>query len=200
MKIICINGSPKKENSSSSFLLDYVSKNLGQGHEIIYQKPNIGSINQDDFLDCDAIVIACPLYADGIPSHLLAWMIFIEPFLRELESKPKLYFIVNCGFYDARQNNITISIMKNWCKKSELIWGMGVGIGAGPMLSSAPFGKGPTKPYSVAIDKLIDAIKQKNIYQDIYVEPNFPRFLYMFFANMGWVSMARKNGIKKKAL
>lgn len=200
MKIICINGSPKKENSSSLFLLDYISKNVGQDHEIIYQKPIISLTKQDIFLDCDAMVIACPLYADGIPSNLLEWMAFMEPIFKELPTKPKLYFIINSGFYDAKQNNIAISIMKNWCKKSEVTWGMGVGIGGGPMLNSAPLGKGPTKSFGVAINKLIDAIKQNNSQKDIYVEPNFPRFIYMFFANMGWVTLAKKNGIKKKDL
>ncbi|HAW69762.1 MAG TPA: hypothetical protein DHD79_09105, partial [Firmicutes bacterium] len=79
---------------------------------------------------CDTLVFAFPLYVDGIPSHLLSCLSQMEGYLKPLASKEmRVYAIVNCGFYEGRQNQHALDMMQNWCAKTRLIWGHGLGIG-----------------------------------------------------------------------
>ena len=88
------------------------------------------------------------------------------------EKEITVYTVVNCGYYEARQNAPALEIMKNWCRKCGLIWGIGVGVGGGsmmPMLREIPAGRGPRKRLSRALAELADDIKSRTAAPDIPV-------------------------------
>ena len=114
-----------------------------------------------------------------------------------------VYTIVNCGFYEGRQCEQAIGIIKNWCARSGLRWGRGIGIGAGgmlPMVKNIPPGQGPMKNIDRALSLLSMDILASESGENVFVSPNFPRFAYKFGAEMGWGKAARANGLKKKDL
>lgn len=141
------------------------------------------------------MVIAYPLYVDCLPSHLLAALKYIEENIKNKKLNVKVYQIVNNGFYDAMQNNIAIDIVWKWCEKCNLKNGTALGVGAGEMVQVADLGTGPSTNLGHAIDDLINDIKEGNTRDTVYVEPNFPRFLYRMSAHMTFKSQARKNGL-----
>lgn len=201
MNITYLDGSPKAKGSNSLYLLKALAEKMTDG-----TTPYWADARKYDLLlmaqkikESDALVIAFPLYVDGIPSHLLQLLEELQPLLK-VNQQVHLYTIVNCGFYEARQNHIALSMMKLWCQKSGLTWGLGIGIGAGGMVQVGPLGRGPATNLGKAFDLLTNFIDKKQSSEDIFVEPNFPRFLYKAAAQMGFRSDAKKNTLKPASL
>lgn len=117
-------------------------------------------------------MFAFPLYVDGVPSQLLSCLRQIEKV--GVPNKNTMVFgIANCGFYEGKQNEIAIEILRNWCNKLKLQWGMGMGIGVGgggglAQISSAPLGKGPKTTLGKVFIILKEHIESKTTSMDIY--------------------------------
>lgn len=207
MKIALINGSPRMKDNASGTLLEDLRTLINSNDEIIsceLHKPQINEEQKEELYSCDALVLAFPLYVDGIPSHLLSCLKSLQTYFNIRPSKPiKVYTIINCGFYEGRQNEVAIEIVKNWTYKSGLLWGQGLGIGGGGMLASIktiPIGHGPKKNLGKAFNELVPNIINGESGDTVYISPNFPRFLYMAGGNMGWRSQIKTNGLKVKDL
>lgn len=202
MRYLLIDGSPKAKESTSSYLLAGLAQRLAAEHTIVH----IDSRGADTaalaeaIAAADAAVIAFPLYVDSIPSHLLRHLEALEPLLAAGTGGTRLYAIVNSGFYDARQNHIALSMARRWAERSGLAWGCGVGIGGGGMAQSAPLGHGPVRAMGKALDALATRLEGCADGDDLYAEPNFPRFLYRTMAHIGWRRTARAHGVSAKAM
>ncbi len=134
MKTLCIDASSKKGASNSGYFIKVASRKMNC-EEIIRLPRNK---KYDDVLnkisDIDQLVIALPLYVDGIPSHVLMFLERLESYCIENQKSFKLYVIANCGFYEGEQTSIMLDQLKCFCKKADLIYGGAIGIGAGEML------------------------------------------------------------------
>ena len=74
MKVALINGSPKPRGSASAMLLDGLRACLPAGLECVECPLHAVRPAEDParlLLDTDALVLACPVYVDGLPAHLL---------------------------------------------------------------------------------------------------------------------------------
>lgn len=197
MRTVCINASPKKRNSTSAELLNKLDSILEDKSYIL----NLSNIDEyDDIKDIENLIIAFPLYVDGIPSHLLDWMKHIESIMKNNINEVRVYIIINCGFIEPHQNRYAIEIMKNWCKKSNLTFYGGIALGGGGMTHASPIGKGPNKNIGKALEELARNIKNKEYRDIVLVKPNFPRFLYIKAAHIGWKKQGKKNGLEKRDL
>lgn len=206
MLIGLINGSPKIKNSNSEYLLNELKTLIPDTNEIIEfdAKKILSSNDYDKMLSCNTLVFAFPIYVDGIPSHLLNTLLELEERsnLNELNNI-MVYTIANCGFYEGSQNGIAIEMMKNWCKKSNFIWGQAIGTGAGEMIGSiknVPLGHGPKKNLSKVLNTLATNILENKSGEDLLISPNFPKFAFRMAGNMFWNSRAKSNGLKRKEL
>lgn len=207
MKIGMIDGSPKVKDSCTKELLLELNRLITEGNELIKLSINSNRMDTtiyDKLYGCDAIVIAMPLYMDGVPSHLLCFMEEMQRFLRQREAKKIfVYTIINNGFYEGRQTDLANQIVENWCEKVGLPWGMGIGVGSGSMVmsvKSVPLGRGPKKNLGIALNQLAKRIANQESAENIYVNLNFPRFLYILAAHQGWRYAVKQNGLKKKDL
>lgn len=205
--IALINGSPKAKNSSSGYLLQALKPLLPQENVLTmyhFSKPLLDLDEMESLVEHKIWVFAFPLYGDGIPSHLLQNLIQLQTFISPLKKKKiTVYALVNCGFYEGQQTKVSLEIMKNWCARSGLTWGQGVGIGAGgllPMLGSVPLGQGPFKNLGNALTKFKDNLETGASKQNIYLQPNMPRFVYKFAGEMGWRKSIKANGLKPRDL
>ncbi|MDR2854909.1 MAG: NAD(P)H-dependent oxidoreductase [Methanomicrobiales archaeon] len=206
MKIGIVHASPKHgKNSTESFA--HVLANMLPEHEISHLRVKDARWNQKEeshLVECDALVLCFPLYIDAVPSHFLFVLQEWEIIFKEMhENKPKIYVIVNCGFFEGEHTRVVFEILKNWCHKAKLEWGMGLGIGAGPMFAQAHAGDLNQRPNAVLAEKIrtmADVIDQLETADTIYISPNFPKFFYIHMGNLGWVLQAKKNGLRKKDL
>lgn len=205
MKIVGINGSPKYSGSSSGVILKELEAYL-TGHEyteISVRKPEISEEMKTQILGCEVLVFAFPLYADSIPSQLTAALQQMESILKDAQTDKVVYAIVNCGFYEGRQNHIALKMMKCWCRKAGLFWGQGLGIGGGgmaPMLIDIPEGKGIKKDFSGALKELAEKIVKRGRAEDRFISPGIPRIMYKLAGQMGWRKQIKNNGLSVKEL
>lgn len=205
MNIALINGSPKKTASASKILLNDLKGILACEHtikEFSFNTPNITDVEMKELCEHDVWVFAFPLYVDGIPSHLLSCLCQIEQF--GIESKEIcVYSVVNCGFFEGRQNCNALAILENWCNKAGLVWGFGIGFGGGgglPFVKDVPVGKGPKGTLGIAYRKLSSAISSKTSKENVYISIGLPKFLYKLGAEMGFRHIIKANGGKSKDL
>lgn len=202
MRMGFIVGSPKPQKSASLFLLKEIEKKLDNKFQLFWfeSKKQLTGEQEKDLFDCDVLVLSFPLYVDGVPSHLLEWLQQVEKKAKKQDKKITVYAIVNCGFYEAKQNHLALRIIEKWCEKSGFGWGQGLQVGAGGMVMVAPAGKGPSKNLGKAIEKFCLNICNKKTGETLLVHPNFPRKLYITAAHFGWKKQGKKNGLTKKEI
>ncbi|MDR1877719.1 MAG: hypothetical protein LBQ84_08870 [Flavobacteriaceae bacterium] len=208
MNVALINGSSKLgQENNSKILLNFFEQKLIPHNTIFNYAVNKNPLNEEqirELFTMDVIVIAFPLYCDAPPSHLVKMMIQIEDYSKNntISKNLHVYIIANNGFYEGKQNEIALEIMKNWCDRAGFIYGQGIGHGAGEMLpyiKNVPLGHGPLKNLGKALDEIIKNINNKQRGENIFISPNFPYMLWRFMAtNVFWNRRAKKNGISKK--
>lgn len=213
MKIALINGSPKNNRSASGTLLADLQKYITEIDtasgslkpeitEYGCNNPTISDKIIVELQNAAVLVFACPLYVDGIPAHLLSCLMQLES-ANWQNHKIHVYGIVNCGFYEGIQAEPALCILQNWCVKTGLVWGGGIGVGGGGALQQMPTmknGHGPKAPVEKALRTMADAICTQEVHENNYVSIAFPRLLYKMAAQMGWRQMVKANGGKTKDL
>lgn len=215
MKIALINGSPKNKNSVSEYLLYELKKtieNIEKNEEDIefyeyhIQKSSYSEEQLKDISKCDKLVFSFPLYVDGVPSNLLSALIYLEDLLKNLtnnKEKKIIYVLMNSGFYEGIHNKVAVNIMKNFSLRASVTFGGALCTGAGPILTAinnVPLGHGPKKNLGKALNVFAKSIIKNELYNDTFINVNFPRFAYKFLAERGWKQVAKKNGLKKRDL
>lgn len=136
MKTVFINGSPKKNLSVSSYLLGIV-RLMVKGKVIMEHVRNAGDHDRvmNNIKDADTVVFALPLYVDGVPSHMLAFMKKMEQYCIDNNIHLNLYVVSNGGFIEGCQNKPLMQVFENFCKRCNFQWCGGIGIGGGVMLN-----------------------------------------------------------------
>lgn len=200
MGILMLCGSPHDKGGNSTYFLEGLKERLNSD-ETIYNIMKSPKISETAFLKAikngDNIVFSFPLYADSLPAYFIGFLRQLENLAAGIVSQSRIYGIVNCGFYDAVQNHIAVSMLWKWCEKCGLKKGSALAIGAGGMAQAVPIGKGPMAKAGAALEKLAEDIKNSRSSDTAYIEPSFPRFLYKIAGNMGFTAQAKKNGLKK---
>lgn len=137
MRLLFINASPKRRFSTSKYFIDLLKIQMTgcKTKEIKLTGKKV----YDEIFDCfkviDVLVIALPVYVDGVPSNVLEFLTEAEKFCKEENCSFKVYVVSNCGFYEGIQCKNELAIMRSFCASAGLEWGAGLGIGAGEMLS-----------------------------------------------------------------
>lgn len=135
MKILILNGSPKKKGSTSG-LLGRMAGLLLTGWDVRYASLRVKSEYPEimgQLKDIDALLLAVPLYVDGIPSHVLEFLQQAEEFCGKNGCHFLVYAISNNGFIEGAHNKVHLRMYECWCGRTGLTWGGGVGIGGGEM-------------------------------------------------------------------
>ena len=202
MKILFVNGSPKNTGSVSELLIEGLKQKLDSTNEyaILHAMKLDKQELIDGLKDADAVVFAFPLYVDALPSHLLRLLRDVKKEAGQINPKLTVYAVANNGFLEGQQNHLALAVLRNFCVSAGISWGQGVGVGAGHMLHAAPVGHGPLKSLGAAFDALAVNIQRGASGDDIFTQPNFPKFLFKLFGNRVWIRYAKKNGLKRKDL
>ncbi|AAK78731.1 hypothetical protein BJV85_003254 [Clostridium acetobutylicum] len=215
MKNICfINGSPRSKKANSTLYLNLIDKSLDSKNYTKYYIDTTSSIKGDlestfkTLLDADYIILAFPLYVYSMPSLLVRFLEDYYIYLKNkdtISQKTNLYAVVNCGFPDAKMNVEALKIVFNCCKKLNINFRFGIGIGAGEFVNFSKNNPLLNKLSSCvykSINKITyDIENQVSIeINNIFVNPKIPRRLFFIFGHIFWKKWAKRNGIKISAL
>ena len=145
----------------------------------------------------ETIVLATPLYVDGLPSAVLRLLAALE---RDPGGKKRIYVIANLGFYESQQIRNLLAFVRNWCDGCGYTYAGGLAVGAGAM--NAQLLKLPPAKNAVAgLERFASAILDKRCINDHYEDSfRFPRAAYVFAANRSWLPKGKKNGLTKEDL
>lgn len=135
MKILILNGSPRKKGSTSGYLAKML-RILLCGHSVKICSIISDSENEifNEFNSIDSLIISLPLYVDGMPSHVTGFLKNAEKFCKENSCNFNVYAVSNNGFIEGRQNSVQLDQFHCWCNRAGLEWSGGIGIGGGEML------------------------------------------------------------------
>jgi multimeric flavodoxin WrbA len=205
MKIVLINGSQKTGGSNSGIILDWIKNLIKEKHEVEIYNPRLSCFTEESFKNIvsnEAVILEFPLFLFSVPSHTLKMLIEMENIIkRDKAYNLIIYTVINCGFYEGKQCNVAFKIIENWCERSGVKFGGGIGQGAGEMLGQTkniPMNKGPFNNLARSLQAMIDRIELKEPFGVTYLNPYFPRFLWKIMATRFWNDQARKNGLKKR--
>ena len=136
MKTVFINCSPKKRFCASAYFL-FLQRLFVRKEKVkeSLRTPADHARILEQLRDAQSVVFGLPLYVDGVPSHVLRFMMEMEAFCRENGLKLHVYCIANNGFIEGKQNEPLMQVFENFCARTGLAWGGGVGIGGGVMLN-----------------------------------------------------------------
>ena len=211
--VVLINGTKINEESVSGYLVSMLSDRIGTdgiNKIIINVRQSLTHCQTKSDFDviskADAIVIVFPLYIFCLPAMLTRFLEDYYHYYAEI-GKPgvnqKVYAIVNCGFPEAEINTEAVRVIQSFSRHVNAEYRFGILIGSGGMLlgaKGAPF----MKTALINLQNAFDEIKNDSLnnshqnLEDVLINVNFPRWLYFFMGDKGFISAARKNGLKKK--
>lgn len=204
MRICLVNGSPRVVDSASGLLIDYLVPML-PGMEVEILHPSHTGEQEEQLRQmqrCDVLVLAFPLYADSFPSHVLRLLCSLKA--RGGLTGKRLYALVNNGFYEGVQCAVVMRQLQLFANETGMIWGQGIGVGAGEMhrsLKGVPLGKGPNKNLGRALGRLAKNILQCTDDDNVYIRPNWPHAAWQWLAtHLMWNARAKENGLSKNDL
>ncbi|WP_434305751.1 flavodoxin [Clostridium botulinum] len=212
MNSLCIiNGSPRKEKGTSSYLINELVQLLN--NNIKTKEYYISELMEDknslqDVISFNKIIFVSPLYADCLPSTMLDFMIYFEDFIKDKKNlNMDMYCLINCGFLEGTQNILAIDILKNYRKRIGLNWRFGVGIGGGEFMASSKNMTLNCKMKMPVYNAFLDLKKDiensssnPTCSEAILVNAKMPKFIFKLAGNMSWKTMAKKNNLKPKDL
>ena len=216
MKISMFNGSPKVNTSCSGLLLEQVRKDILEQRKDVFSpedfniyRMNINPLSDADIAEIvksDIIVVAFPLYVDGIPSHMLSALYQLEEAFVKIPDAPKptFYGIINNGFSESIQNQHAANMLKLFCKRAGIPFGQVFALGAGEMTrsmieSNVPVGQGPLSHMKDDWAEFITHITRLESASTIFCSPKFPAWVFNLIGNHTfWTPAAKANGISKK--
>lgn len=136
MKTVFINCSPKKRFCASAYFLG-LQRSFVKGKKVTEKLRNQSDYQRilNELADADAAVFCLPLYVDSVPSHVLSFLKKMELFCKENNIRLRIYSISNNGFIEGKQSEPLLRVFQNFCIRSNLEWGGGIGIGGGVMLN-----------------------------------------------------------------
>lgn len=212
MRILLVNGSPRRAAANSRIVLESLRSRLGESHEYRMAETLSGEASPED-LDVDFIVLAFPLYIDCLHSRLLSWLISYEEMMKRARARGVagrrigMIAVANNGFHEGVQNATALRILENFCARAGIEWKGGLGIGTGEMiqeLKRAPEGMIIKKPVSSALDDIAARVSDGRAGPapagSRYVRHAFPWFLFKLAAHSGWRRQAEGNGLSPREL
>ena len=197
--VLMLNCSLKAKEGNTLFFMKLISQELNDC-EIL----NIRDVLKngiDEFAaklqKADTFVIGAPLYVDGLPSQAVKLLEqLLESYNGNFTDLP-VYVVSNLGFYEAKQIQHLLDMVRNWCVRMGCVYGGGLAVGAGPLLVRI-WNLPVNKDVKAGISKMAKAISKKEAMGNYYTKTIVPRAVYLQAAHMSFRKTLKANGVKEK--
>ena len=199
--ILMLNCSYKAKDSNTQYFLDLLKKELGNKEAETVSIRNVLNGGFGEFTgkleQAEALVIGAPLYVDGLPAQAVKLLeMLLECDKAPFAGKP-VYVVSNLGFYEGTQVCNLFDIVKNWCARMGMVYGGGLAVGAGPMISTLktmPLKKGLNKNIGTGLELLATTICKSEAMENYYAQTKIPRMVYLQAAHMNFRKTLKENG------
>ncbi|MBC2729092.1 NAD(P)H-dependent oxidoreductase [Desulfosporosinus sp.] len=216
--IVLVSASPKiNEKSVSKELLvmagSHIISDLFSKVFIDVRKSILTKNLAKDFetlAKADVLIFSFPLYYFCMPGILTRFLADYHNYFNSRENakkQVKVYAMVNCGFPEPEINLEAVRVIKSFSQHINAEFRFGILIGGGSMMieaKEAPFMKKPILKLKSAFSSIAADIQHEDstTMDSIYIGVDFPlyRRVYHYMGGRGWITLARKNGLKKKDL
>ena len=215
-RIALLMGSPKKINSTSESICNYLEELLN-AKEVEVEKLHIHAlfetkIGQDGLLSSidtfDAVVFACPLYVDSIPYVVIKTMELIARHRMETGTlkKQQMFAISNCGFPEASQNKVALIIYRKFAKEVGFEWlgglafSMGIAINGFSMKKIGIIYPNIRKAFRLTAKAIAEGAPLTSEAIELAGKPFIPIWCYVWFGNAAFwrVKALRNNKLNLK--
>lgn len=153
-------------------------------------------------LSGDLLVVASPLYVDGLPSLATR---ALEQLSERLRSQPhqvkSVVGLLNCGFPEATHNRTALRIVRSFAHEAGLTWAGGLSMGAGEILHGKPLAKArlrmraQIRALDLAASDLAAGRGLSLEAINTMARPLLPAFLFRWVAPIRWVLQASTHGV-----
>ncbi len=197
--LLALVGSPRAK-STSEMLARYLcaglaargwQTNVQQISPAIRQAGRWSALEQQ-FLRADVIALVFPLYVDSLPAATTLALERLAAVHRAGAPRQtqRLLAVVNCGFFEAQQNDVALAICQQFAVETGLSWSGGLAIGGGGALNGRSLQTDKmVMPLATALNMAVDAVHAG---AEIPAEALalarrklMPSWLYFTMANLG---------------
>jgi hypothetical protein len=199
-RILALVGSPRKVSTSES-LARYLTEGLkAQGWQtsVLRVSPALRREDawtelEEQFLRADVVALSFPLYVDALPSELTLTLERLAVARRATPAAhpQRVIAMVQCGFFEASQNDIALAICAQFAREVGMTWSGGLPIGAGGAIAGQPLARlgGMVRHITGALDMIIAALQTgEEIPPEAFTlvrKQMMPRWMYFAIANLG---------------
>lgn len=136
-KILLLNGSPRAPRSNSKRCAELFARSSPRPTEYAEIRRNNHAELIERIGQCSDLVLVFPLYADALPVTLLDFLKSLEE--AAPEGRPTVSVLVNCGFWEYRQNEVAVRMVQLFCRRNGFPFGSVLMLGSGEAILDSPF-------------------------------------------------------------
>lgn len=204
-RVLLLVGSAKPRHSSTSEALgrELLARLEARGLETDVAWAHVNGAARAALVEsldvCDLLILATPLYFDGLPSHVLAFLEAVRNHRRRFPLAPSLAFgaLLNCGTPDAHQADSAMQMCALAARDARLGWRGGLAFGEGDAIGGRDLSAIGDRGYGTAIDAAADALARDMLIPGeaaaLAARPLIPEGRYTLLGNAGWLVTARRN-------
>lgn len=187
-KILIVNGSPRAPRSNSRRYAELFAAHCSVPAEYAaVSKKNHAELCAK-LETCSDVLFVFPLYADGVPVTLLAFLNSLAQ--NPPKNRPRVSVLVNCGFLEPEQNDTAVRIVRCFCAQEGYPFGSVLRIGSGEAVLDTPFRFFAAR----AVKRLAAAVSQGRCVNLKATMP-LPKRLFLRASTSYWEAYGRKNGV-----
>ena len=190
-KVMVINGSPRAPRSNSKVYAEIFGRFCPCDYfEIDRTSHEKLCLEAEKY---SSVVLVFPLYADGLPVTLLNFLKVFEETAKR--TKPKISVIVNCGFFEPHQNDISVKMAELFCKETGAEFVSCLKIASGEAILTTPF-------KFLVVRKLKQLAKAVQNGQKLTLSVTMPisRKFFIKASTKYWTAYGAKYGVSKDAM
>ena len=192
-QILLINGSPRAPHSHSKQFASLFRKfcRVPSDYACITSTNHAALCQRmENYSD---VVLVFPLYVDSLPVRLLEFLKSVEAY--RLSHRPVVSVVINCGFFEPKQNDVAVDMIRLFCAQNGFSFGSALKIGSGEAVLATPF----RFLLALQIYRLVSDIC-RNHYATLSFTMPIPLATFIKASFGYWALLGKRNGISREQM
>ena len=213
-RALLLVGSPKREQSNSASLGEYLLEQLaqrGMDCDTIQIPPVLREADSAPGLieavdEAEIVVLAAPLYIDSLPASVTRALERIAEHRggKPVRKRQRFLAIVNCGFPEVQHNETAVEIYHCFAEQAGFEWAGGLAMGMGEAMRAKPLGelgwiaRNVRKALDITAEALAGGNGAPPEAVELMARKLVPTWLYLMAGNARWNKDSKRHGTRHK--